>query len=93
MYRFSFAKFFRNLFGRKTGTIVKRATPRRLAVEVLEDRLAPALLTMDFSNHTGLGFGVGTNQTINQNGVQMSVLSGKYEITNAHELNLKDFGG
>lgn len=52
-----------------------------------------AILLMDFSNNAGLGYGVGTTQTITQNGVQMSVLAGKYEITlnPFHELNLKDF--
>lgn len=54
-----------------------------------------AQLVMDFSNNAGLGFGVGTNQTITQNGIQMQSIAGLYEITQNpfHELNLKDFGG
>lgn len=40
-----------------------------------------SLLVMDFANNAGLGYNVGTTQTINQNGVQMSVLSGAHEIT------------
>jgi hypothetical protein len=48
---------------------------------------------MDFSNNAGLGYGVGTSQTIYQNGVEMQAIAGKYEITvdPYHELNLKDF--
>ena len=41
MFRPSVAKFFRNFFGRKTGTIVNRRPSRRLQVEVLEDRVTP----------------------------------------------------
>jgi PEP-CTERM motif len=54
-----------------------------------------AQITMDFANNAGLGLGGGTTQTISQNGIQMSVLTGKYEITANpnHELNLKDFAG
>ncbi len=52
-----------------------------------------AVLTMDFANNARLGFGVGTNQTITQNGIRMQALEGLYEITENpyHELNLKDF--
>ena len=50
------------------------------------------MIVMDFSNNTGLGFGVGTNQTITQNGIRMQAIAGLYEITFASELNLKDFG-
>lgn len=54
-----------------------------------------APVQIDFSNNAGLGFGSGTTQTIAQNGIEMSVLSGRYEITTNpnHELNLKDFSG
>jgi len=51
-----------------------------------------AEIVMDFSNNTGLGYGVGTNQTITQNRIRMQAIAGKYEITFANELNLKDFG-
>jgi hypothetical protein len=56
------------------------------------DNAQAAQLVMDFSNNAGLGFGIGTTQTITQNGIQMQSIAGKYEITNPeHELNLKDF--
>jgi hypothetical protein len=54
-------------------------------------RELPTLL-MDFTNHTGLGYAVGTSETITQNGIRMQALAGKYEITRSSELNLKDFG-
>ncbi len=62
-----------------------------LAVAASSVHAAP--IVMDFSNNAGLGFGIGTTQTISQNGIQMQVLSGSYEITAnpEHELNLKDF--
>lgn len=56
---------------------------------------AQADLVMDFSNNAGLGYGVGTTQTIYQNGIEMQVIAGSYEITidPYHELNLKDYTG
>ena len=52
-----------------------------------------ATVVMDFSPFTNLGFGVGVTQTLTQNGVRMQCLSGSYEITFLHELNLKDYTG
>ena len=48
-------------------------------------------LTTNFSNSTGLAYGTGTAATIAQNGIQLSVLQGKYEVTYFPEVNLKDF--
>ncbi len=50
MFRPSFANFFRKIFGRKIGTIVKRRPTRRFHVELLEDRVTPSTVvttTMD----------------------------------------------
>ena len=50
-------------------------------------------ITTNFSNFAGIGFGVGTTQTISQNGITLDSLQGLYEVTFFPEVNLKDFGG
>jgi hypothetical protein len=50
-------------------------------------------VTTNFSNFAGLGFAVGTTQSIAQDGIQLQVLQGMYEVTFFPEVNLKDFPG
>ena len=50
-------------------------------------------ITTNFSNFAGLGFGVGTTQTISQDGITLDALQGLYEVTFFPEVNLKDYGG
>lgn len=52
-----------------------------------------APLTTNFSNFTGLGFAVGTSQTISQNGIRLQALQGLYEVTFFPEVNFKNFTG
>jgi len=49
------------------------------------------VLTTNFSDHTGLGYAVGTTQTIVQNDIRLQCLQGMYEVTFFPEVNLKDF--
>lgn len=51
------------------------------------------VLTTNFSDHAGLAYGVGTTQTIAQNGIRLQALQEKYEVTYYPEVNLKDFAG
>ena len=65
----------------------------------LAERASAAPVTISFGTYSGLGFGVGTTETLTNIDpgaeFQMTVLSGSYEITMApyNELNLKDEAG
>lgn len=52
-----------------------------------------AVLTTNFSDYSGLAYGVGTTQTIAQNGIQLEAIQGMYEVTFYPEVNMKDFPG
>jgi hypothetical protein len=52
-----------------------------------------AVLTTNFSDSAGLGYGTGTTQTIAQNGIRLQALQQMYEVTFYPEVNLKDFAG
>ena len=50
------------------------------------------VLTTNFSDHAGLGYGVGTTSTIVQNDIRLQCVQAMYEVTFFPEVNLKDFG-
>jgi len=49
--------------------------------------------TTNFSNYTGLAYGVGTTNTITQNNIELQAIQGKYEVTFYPEVNMKNFLG